>query len=133
MLVMAEYAYYYSEHSSTKISPVYANYGFKPCATSPTEIQFGNPASEMYRYYITSVHLKLKVWLAESVELMEKNYNKERKTMEPLKKGELVMLNGLYIRAKHRWKKLEDKMLGPFKVVSVGSNHRYYMLELTSS
>jgi hypothetical protein len=50
--------------------------------------------------------------------------------MEPLKKEELVMLNGQNIRAKHRCKKFEDKMLGPFEVLSIGSNARYCKLKL---
>jgi hypothetical protein len=123
MLAMAEYAYNNSKHATTKISPFYANYGFEPRTTWPTEIQFRNPASEMYGHYMTGVHQKLKERLVESVDLMKKYYNKKRKEMEPLKKGELVMLNGRNIRTKHRCKKMENKMLGPFKVASVGSNH----------
>jgi hypothetical protein len=64
---------------------------------------------------------------------MKKNYNKQRMNIEPLKKGELVMLNGRNIRAKHRCKKLEDKMLGPFRVLGVGSNLPYCKLELPDS
>jgi hypothetical protein len=79
------------------------------------------------------VHTKLKERLEESVEQMKMNYNKQRKNIEPLKKGELVMLNGQNIRAKHRCKKLEDKMLGPFRVSGVGSNLRYCKLELPDS
>jgi len=48
MLAMAEYAYNNSKHSSTKIPPFYTNYGFEPRTTWPTEIQFKNPASELY-------------------------------------------------------------------------------------
>jgi len=53
--------------------------------------------------------------------------------MEPFKKGELAMLNGRNIRAKHRCKKLEDKMFGPFEILSVGSNQRYCKLKLPDS
>jgi hypothetical protein len=130
MLAMAEYAYNNSKHSATKISPFHANYGLEPRTTWPTEIQFQNPASEMYGLYMTDVHWKLKEQLTESVDLMKKYYNKKRKEMESLKKGELVMLNGRNIRAKHRCKKLEDKMLGPFEVMSVGRNNRYCKLRL---
>jgi hypothetical protein len=38
---------------------------------------------------------------------MRKHYNKKRKDMEPFKKGDLVLLNGRNIRAKHlarNWK-----------------------------
>jgi hypothetical protein len=130
MLAMAEYTYNNSKHASTKISPFYANYGFEARTSWATEIQFRNPASEMYGHYMNQVHQKLRQRLQESVELMQKHYNKRRKIMEPLKKGELVLLNGRNIRAKHCCKKLEDKMLGPFEVLSIWSNNRYCKLKL---
>jgi len=133
MLAMAEYAYNNSKHSSMKISPVYANYVFEPRTTWPTEIQVRNPASELYGHYMTSIHTKLKEKLSEAIESMKKNYNKKRKFIEPFKKGEWVMLNGQNIRAKHRCRKLEDKMFGPFEILLVGSNQRYCRLGLPDS
>jgi len=64
---------------------------------------------------------------------IRKNYNKKRRDIEPFEKGELAMLNGRNIRAKHRCKKLEDKMFGPFEILSVGSNQRYRKLRLPDS
>jgi len=130
MLAMAEYAYNTSKHSTTKISPFYANYGFEARTSWPTEIQFRNPTSEMYGHYMTGVHKQLKDRLEHAVEVMKKYYNKKRKEVAPFKKGELVLLNGRNIRCKHRCKKLEDKMLGPFEILSVGSNNRYCKLKL---
>jgi len=43
------------------------------------------------------------------------------------------MLNRRHIRAKHRCRKLEDKMLGPFEVVSIGSNLGYFKLKSPES
>jgi hypothetical protein len=133
MLVMAEYAYTNSQHASTKISRFYAKYRFERRTNWPTEIQFRNPASELYGHYMTCIHQKFKERLSESREVMRKNYNKQRRSIAPIKKGELVMLNGRNIRAKHRCKTLEDKMLGPFEVLSVGSNCRYCKLKLAHS
>jgi hypothetical protein len=130
MLAMAEYAYNNSKHALTKISLFYANWGFEAPTLWPTDIQFRNPASEMYGHYMNQVHQRLKQRLSESVESMQKHYNKRRKIMEPLKKGELVLLNGQNIRAEHLCKKLEDKMLGPFEVLSLGSNNRYCKCKL---
>jgi hypothetical protein len=93
MLAMAEYAYNNSKHASTKISPFYANYRFEPRSNWPAEIQFRNPTSELYGHYMNSVHKNLRERLKASVEAMQKNYNKKRKIMEPLKKREFVMLN----------------------------------------
>jgi len=53
--------------------------------------------------------------------------------MELLKKGDLVILNGHNIRAKHRCIKLEEERLGPFKVLLVGSNLRYCKLDMPES
>jgi len=82
---------------------------------------------------MTSIHMKLRERLSEATELMKKNYNKKRKSIEPLKKGELVMLNGRNIQAKHRCKKLEDKMFRPCEILSVGENQRYCKLRLPDS
>jgi hypothetical protein len=43
------------------------------------------------------------------------------------------MLNGKNIRLKGRCKKLDDKMYGPFNILSTGHNDRYYKLELPTS
>jgi len=94
MLAVAEYAYNNSKHSSTKISPFYANYGFEPRTNWPTNIQFRNPASELYGHYMNAVHKKLSEQLSVSIEAMRKNYDKKRKDIVPFKPGELVMLNG---------------------------------------
>jgi len=82
---------------------------------------------------MTNVHMRLKERLLEATESMKKNYNKKSKSMEPLAKGELVMLNGRNIRAQHRCRKLEDKMFGPFEILSVGKNQRYCKLDLPDS
>jgi len=82
---------------------------------------------------MNEVHEKLRERLADSVKRIKKHYNKKRKSMEPLKKGGLVMLNGRNIQAKHKCKKLENKMLGPFQVLSIGGNLRYCKLELPES
>jgi len=133
MLAMAEYAYNSSKHSSTNISPFYANYGFKPRMNWPTEIQFKNPASELYGHYMNEVHRKLKKRLNEAEERMRKHYDRKRKSIQALKKTELGMRNGRNIRANHRCKKLDVKMLGPLEVVSVWSNLRYCKLTLPDS
>jgi len=70
MLAMEESAYHNSKHSATKISPLYANYGFEQRTNWPTEVQFKNPASDLYGPYMTSVNLKLKKQLEQSIEMM---------------------------------------------------------------
>jgi transposase InsO family protein len=77
MLAMAEYAYNNSKHSATKISPFYGNYGYEPRTNWPTEVQFSNPALELYAHYMTSIHDKLKERLSKAKDNMAKYYNKK--------------------------------------------------------
>jgi len=51
-----ECAYNNSVTSGTGLSPFYANYGFHPRTNWPTEVVVGNPASETYVHYVSSVH-----------------------------------------------------------------------------
>jgi len=53
--------------------------------------------------------------------------------MEPFKKHVLVMLNGRNIGAKHRRKKLEDMMNGPFEVIATGKKGRHCTAKLPDS
>jgi len=130
MLAMAEYAYNNSKHSATKISPFYANYRYEPRTNWPTEVQFRNPASELYAHYMNTIHEKLKEKLSEARGNMAKYYDKKRRDIPGFKKGEFVMLNGKNIRSKGRCRKLEDKMYGPFEVLHEGHNKRYCKLKL---
>ena len=68
-----------------------------------------------------------------SIEAVRKYYDKKWKSIEPFKKGEFVMVNGKNIRTRHRCKKLEDNMYGPFEVVNTGSNGRDCLLKLPDS
>jgi len=130
MLAMAEYAYNNSKHSTTKISPFYANYGYEPSSNWPTEIQFRNPASELSAHYMSTIHDKLSEKLSEAKDNMAKYYAKKRREIPGFKKGEFIMLNGKNIRANGRCRKLEDKMYGPFEVLYEGHNKRYCKLKL---
>jgi len=130
MLATAEYAYNNSKHSATKISPFYANYGYEPRTNWPTNIKFSNPASELYAHYMTSIHEKLKERLSQAKDNMAKYYDKKRRDIPGFKKGEFVMLNGKNIRSKGRCRKLEDKMYGPFEVLTEVHNKRYCKLQL---
>jgi len=124
-LAIAEYTYNNSKNSSPKISPFYANYGFEQRTNWPTEILFRNLVSEWYGYYLNPVDKSHQEWLEGSVEAMRKNYYNKLKMIKAIKNGKQVMLNGRNIGTMHQCLKLEDTMLGPFKVLLVGSNLRY--------
>jgi hypothetical protein len=82
---------------------------------------------------MTGVPKRLSEQLEVVRESMAKYYDKKRRSIEKFKKGELVILSGKYIRSKGRCRKLDDKMYGPFKILSVGHNDRYCKLEMPAA
>jgi len=133
MLPITEYAYNNSKYSSTKISPVYTNYGYEPRTIWPTKVSFKSPASEMFSLYMTEVLKKLSNNLERTEEMMGEYYNTKRRLIELFKANDFVMLKGINIRTKGQYRKLDDTMYGPFTIVKVGHNDRYCKLELPES
>lgn len=133
VLAIDEYVNNNSKHSRTKISALYANYGFKPRRNWPTVIPFRNPASELSGYYKNLVHSKLSKQLEKYLEAMRRYYDTKRKLIESSNKSEMVMHNGKNIQAQHRCKKFKDKMQMPFDVMAVGQNGRYCPVKLPES
>ena len=78
-----------------------------------------------------SVHELCVKRLAETRECMGKYYNRSRKEAPPYSVGNLIMLNGKYMRTRRAAKKLDAKLFGLFKVVRlVGHGGQSVELEL---
>jgi len=101
MLAMAAKAYNNSKQSQKKISPFYANDRFEPRRNWPTNIKLKNTASGIYNQYMSEIFQKVSVQLETSIMAMKTYYHKNRKSIEQFREGELVMLDGNNIRAKH--------------------------------
>jgi hypothetical protein len=82
---------------------------------------------------MTSIYDRLTQRLSEARNSMATYYDKKRRDIPGFKKGDLVILNGKNIRSKGRYRKLEDKIYGPFEVISEGHNRRYCNLRLPDS
>ena len=117
MLPLAEYAYNNSATTATHISPFFVNYGFYPQTNWLVEKESKNPASRNYAHCMESVHELCVKRLEETSKCMGKYYDRSGKEAPPYSVEDLVMLNGKNIRTRQAAKKLDAKLLGPFKVV----------------
>ena len=133
LLPLAEYAYNNSATTATQMSPFNAKYGFHPRTTWPVEKESKNPVSINYAHWIERLHDLCLKRLEETRERMGKYYVRARKEPPPYGVGDLVRLNGKYIRTRHAAKTLDSKLVGPFKVKKlVGTEGQSLELELPS-
>ncbi|RAL63904.1 hypothetical protein DID88_003092 [Monilinia fructigena] len=119
LLATAEFAYNNSTTTSTGLTPFYANYGFHPAAHNPTVDPPRNPGSQVYSHWMTQVHEEAKEHLEKSRERMKAWADKRRMKAPEYEAGQLVMLNAKNIKTKRPAKKLDKRMLGPFKIQKV--------------
>lgn len=127
LLPIAEFAYNNGRHSTTTISPFYANYGFHPrFNTLETHNRDVRPhLDNLYSTYETLTHR------IREAQLRQKLYH-DRRRMDPPDFGDEVYLSTAALKTKRKTKKLDHKYVGPFKVFQrKGPNH--YQLELPHS
>ena len=115
-LPKAEFAYNNSEHSSTKTTPFYANYGFHPRMDNiMTTREETNPSVEQRLKHLQDIRNFLQEELKRSIEAM-KHFADRRRTDKVFKIGDLVMLRRAGISTERPCEKLDFRNLGPFKI-----------------
>jgi hypothetical protein len=120
LLPLAQFAYNSADTETTKVSPMYANYGYNPEAYK-TPLQ---PGADAHEARVKVDNLKsLHSQLAEDIRFFAQrsaSYYNSKRSMEPtLQKGGKVYLLRKNIRTKRPSDKLDHKKLGPFVIDEV--------------
>jgi transposase InsO family protein len=131
-LSLAEYTYNSSLHSSTKMSPFFAMYGYDPpldlsCELTP-ELP---PTTSEYVASLQETHEVIKEELKLAQDDAKKFADRKRSPHE-FKEGDLVYLNRKNIKTTRPSLKLDWKQFGPFKI-SKKINSVAYRLDLPPS
>jgi transposase InsO family protein len=131
-LSMAEFADNNAQSSATQMTPFFLNKGFHPRMsfdTDPTKPTTSRERLQIERAKDIAAHMETaletaKRALQDAREAMIKSANKKRKEVV-YSPGDLVFLSSRNIKTTRPSKKLDDKMLGPFKVLkAVGASYR---------
>jgi hypothetical protein len=120
LLPLAEYAYNNSFSTATGLSPFYANYGYHPRTNWPTAEAPRNPRSKLYTHWLHAVHQQAIERLEKTRERMAKHWDASKREGPKFAEGDYVMLDGRHIKTKRACKKLDAKLYGPFRILSVG-------------
>lgn len=121
LLPTAEFAYNNAPSTATGMTPFFANYGYHPAAHNPPlpTDKIRNPGSKLYAHWMIQVHADATKHLEKSRQRMKEWADKRRKEAPVYAKDQLVMLNGKNIKTKRPSKKLDKRMLGPFRIEKV--------------
>ncbi|KAE8247514.1 hypothetical protein A4X03_0g7031, partial [Tilletia caries] len=136
LLPLAEFTYNNTEHSTTSVSPFFANKGFNPSFDITPTTAADNPAAHPQANDLVTLlghlHQHLRDQIAEANETSKTAYDRKHLQAPVFSVGELVMLSAKHIRSKRPTAKLDNRFLGPFKIIACISSYAY-RLELPSS
>jgi hypothetical protein len=127
LLPYAEFCYNNTVHSSTKMTPFYANFGYHPGHNYPAvEVISNVPAAEEFVLKLQKLREDMRETLLLAKKRMAKYYNRKVADQEPkFKVGDWVMLNAKDFKTIRPSKKLDHKMRGKFKVKRLVGPHAY--------
>ncbi|CEP11259.1 hypothetical protein [Parasitella parasitica] len=129
-LCIAQFAYNSTTHSTTGVTPHFANYGFEPHSSlaTPHTTKGNSPAIDRAKL-LKDLHEEVKYNIALAQECHSKYYNKKVLPGPELKIGDKVWLLSKNIKTQRPTRKLDHRRLGPFEILEkIGS--RSYKLAL---
>jgi len=123
---LAEFAYNNSRHSSTKQTPFETVYGRSPCFES-IHLHSQTPAYDYLRK-IKTLQEELKVNLEAANQRYKEIADRHRAKPPHFNTGDKVWLDSKNIRTTRPTRKLSEKHLGPFEIVSKVSDNAFRLL-----
>jgi hypothetical protein len=135
LLPLAEFTYNNAKHSSTQLSPFFANYGYHPRAIlrvrTPTNDYPQNPTAENLVQRYSTIHQQVKEQLKEAQSQYKEYYDRHVNEAPTFQRGDQVWLSRQNIRTTRPSAKLDFKRLGPYRVLEVvGESKLAYRLDL---
>src|SRR6202165_392033 len=134
LLQLAEFAYNNARHSTTQVSPFFANHGYHPRCTikvrAPTDDSH-NPAADDIVTKFKKIYTQLRSDLAEAQAKYKKHFDAHVKELPPFKVGDMVWLSRKNISTTRPSRKLDYRRLGPYKIIQcLGESQLAFKLDL---
>lgn len=130
-LPMAEFAYNNSRHTSTSVTPFFANYGFHPRFSFSIPTTSVNPSAEERARRLKDLHQDLSLELSLACARHKDQADRRRSPTPNFVVGDLVWLLRRHIPTTRPCHKLDHRKLGPFRI-SECINPVTFRLELPS-
>jgi hypothetical protein len=125
LLPLAQFTYNNSQHSSIGTTPFYANYGYHP-ETHFTSDQLSQvPKAEERIKHLKETQEHLKINLQRAIADYKLYYDQDKKKPPSFQTNDNVWLVHHQVRGTRPSRKLDNKRLGPYKIIRKLSNNTY--------
>ena len=126
LLPLAEFTYNNTSHSSTTVSPFFANKGYHPRANyTPGDTAANSPSALSFTVNLSNLHGFLREEITKANQASAGFFDQNRNPSPIYNIGDQVWLAGKHIKTTRPSKKLDHRYLGPFKITEKISSHAY--------
>jgi len=118
LLPLAQFAYNNAKQTATKMTPFYASRGFHPRSNMDLKGDQSVPAASEQAERLQQIYRSLQLEVSNAQANMEKQMN-ARLVPHEFQVGDMVRLRRRHMKTQRPSDKLDDKMLGPFKILAL--------------
>src|SRR5260370_24391842 len=109
----------------TRVSLFFANKGYHPSLMAEPNVQISSTGAQCFISDLDNLHLELKQSIVKAQECYQKYADEHHSPVPLLKIGDRVYVKAKYFCTTQPLKKLSEKNLGPYKVITIPGSHSF--------
>src|SRR5258707_18869 len=125
LLLLVEFAYNNATNEMTGVSLFFANKGYHPSLVAEPNVQVSSTGAQCFISDLDDLHAELKQSIAKAQEHYQKYADEHCSPVPPLKIGVQVYVKVKYFCTTQPSKKLSEKNLGPYKIITIPGSHLF--------
>ncbi|KAL1942409.1 hypothetical protein VTO73DRAFT_6011 [Trametes versicolor] len=125
LLPLAEFAYNNTPSATTGLSPFFANKGYNPVISVHPEQDLTSARAREYAVDLDELHTALRDNISKAQARYQVQADKHRLPAPDFRVGDLVFVRAQFIRTTCPSKKLSEKYLGPYPIITQPGSHSF--------